>query len=104
MQVCNKVPVTLTKQKCDRVCTRTQTYTQTVTTGKGKGMSYGKGKGMAYGRRLFGTNKKDGLIGALLGGKGAAVSQPMSYGKGMAAPNVDVNCQDVSSGSLCCGG
>jgi hypothetical protein len=35
-QACQKVPVTLTKQKCERVCTTTSTTTETIATGKGK--------------------------------------------------------------------
>jgi hypothetical protein len=33
-QACQKVPVTMTKQKCERVCTTTTTTTETVSTGK----------------------------------------------------------------------
>ncbi|WIA18870.1 hypothetical protein OEZ85_003543 [Tetradesmus obliquus] len=95
-QACQKVPVTLTKQKCDRVCTTTTTTTEAVSSGKGKGMvmpvmSLGKGKG----RHLL---SKDSLIHKNKWLKGAAMGKgymaAASYGKG-AMPQVDTNCQDI---------
>ena len=78
-----------TKQVCERVCT--QTYTETIASGKGKGMvavvPMGKGKGL--GRHLL---HKDGLIH-----KSALLGKGLGMGKGKGAALVNSDCQDVST-------
>lgn len=71
-----------TKQHCERVCT--QTYTQTMSTGKGAVavMPVHAGKGKGIGRHLL--HKKSLIKGHMLKGKGATGAL------------VDSNCQDVS--------
>jgi len=116
LQVCNKVPVPKTKQICNRICTKTTTYQESIATtpqvvSSGKGgesmvmVSSGKGH-----RRLAGVDNADGLplLGhlagkAFLAGKiahVAAAAPVMAQGKGKGAtvsqPQTDVQCNDVS--------
>lgn len=90
---CAKVPVTTSVQKCERVCQKTLTITQTavlptaISTGKGKGAAAAgvavvKGKG----RRLAEAAGKEGLLPKLGKGKGAVATVPA---------DVNVQCQDV---------
>lgn len=120
-QVCNKVPVPKTKQVCNRICTKTTTTTEQMTTeptvmssGKGGQVVVSTGKG----RKMLGTESADMLplvaaghlagkalvakaAGAFIGAKAVAGAAAVSHsGKGgvvMQAPQEDVQCNDVSA-------
>lgn len=116
VQVCQKVPVQKTKQICNHICTKTTTVTETINTtptvmSSGKGgeavvtVSTGKGH-----RRLAGTDAIDmlplplivgkAMLAKVVGAKAVAGAAVISKGKGAevvaAAPQEDVQCNDVS--------